>query len=164
MSLRSRILPQTQFATSPLSRFLRGVPSNVGIKSLVFAITTRFLRPDGLFRPDDLSNSFFLQPVTITLFILGERDLRVAPGVEVADLMDALDGACRRAPFFGVVFAVHVGVGVFEQRDARRASLLRAPTDDARLVDVKITGTGTATPFVFAAIDQIVLKPIPAGV
>ena len=82
----------------------------------------------------------------------------------MADLVDALDGAVRGAPFFGVVFAVHVGVGVFEQRNARRAALLRAPADDAVLVDVEIAGTGPATPFVFAAVDQIVLKPVPAGV
>ena len=93
-----------------------------------------------------------------------ERDLRVAPGVEVADLVDALDRAGRGAPFLGDVLALHVGVGVFEQRNARRASLLRAPTDDTGLVDVEIAGTGTATPFVFAAVDEIILKPVPAGV
>ena len=70
----------------------------------------------------------------------------------------------RGAPFFCVVFAVHIGVGVLEQRDARRASLLRAPTDDAGLIDVEISRTGTAAPFVFAAIDEIVLKPIPPGI
>ena len=96
--------------------------------------------------------------------VIGERDLRVAPGVEVADLVDALDRAGRGTPFFGDVFAVHIGVGVFEKRNARRAALLRTPADDSDFVDVEITGTGTATPFVFVAVDELVLKPVPAGV
>ena len=79
-------------------------------------------------------------------------------------MVDALNGAGRGAPFFGVVFAMHINMGVFEQRDARRASLLRAPTDNAGLVDLEIEGTRPAAPFVFAAIDEIVLKPVQAGV
>src|SRR5438552_4568938 len=112
----------------------------------------------------NLRNSLFLQPIPIPPFVLSERDLRVAPGVEVADLMDALDGAGRGTPFFGVVFTVHVGVGVFEKRDARGAALLRAPTDKPVLVNVQVTGAGAATPFIFTAIDKVVLKPVPASI
>lgn len=50
--------------------------------------------------------------------------------------MDALDSAGRGAPFFGVIFAVEVVVGVFEQRDAGRAALLGTPTDDSTLVNI----------------------------
>lgn len=78
--------------------------------------------------------------------------------------MDALDGAGRGTPFLGDVFPLHILAGIFEQRNARRASLLGAPTDNAALVNIKIAGTGTAPPFVFLAFDQRVLKPIPAGV
>ena len=82
----------------------------------------------------------------------------------MADLVDALDGAIWGAPFFGVIFAVHVGVGVFEQRNARRAALLRAPADDPGFIDVKIARSGTSTPFIRSAVDERILKPIPAGV
>src|SRR5436190_23881929 len=108
-----------------------------------------------------MSNSFFLNSIAVPFLVFGERDLRVAPSVEMAYLVDALDGAGWRAPFFGVIFTVHVGVGIFEQWDAGRASLLRAPTDDAVLIDVKVTRTSAAAPFVFAAVDEIVLEPIP---
>ena len=86
-----------------------------------------------------LSDGFFLQTFATPLVVIAERNLRVAPGVEVADLVDALDGTGGGAPFFGVILAVHIGVGVFEKRNTRRASLLRTPVDHAEFIDVEIT-------------------------
>src|SRR5215204_1498081 len=82
----------------------------------------------------------------------------------MADLVNALDRACRCAPFFGDVLALHVAVSVFEKRNTGRPSLLRTPTDNARLVDVEIACTGSTSPFVFATIDEPVLEPIPSGI
>ena len=90
----------------------------------------------GLVRFEDLGDQFLIQPVAIAFAIFDERDLRVAPRVEMADLMDTLDGTRGRAPFFGVILAVHIGVRVFEERNTGRAALLRAPTHDAVLVNI----------------------------
>ena len=77
------------------------------------------------------------------------------------DLMNALNRAGRSAPFFRDVFALHIAVRVFEQRYAGRSALLRTPTDDSRFVNIQIARTGAATPFVFAAVNDFILKPIP---
>ena len=55
-------------------------------------------------------------------------------------------------------------MGVLEKRYPGRAALLRAPGDYAVLVDVEITRTGAATPFILAAVDEIVLEPVPTRV
>src|SRR5690606_14610873 len=96
--------------------------------------------------------------------IVVQRDLRIAPSVEVSDLMYALDSARRGAPFFGDVLALHIVARVFKKRNAGRPALLRAPTNNAALVDIEIAGTRSAAPFVFAALDQVVLEPVPAGI
>ena len=71
-------------------------------------------------------------------FMALEPGETVLPPAAVADLMDALDGAGRGTPFFGDVLAFHVFAGIFEQRNAGRASLLRAPAYDAAFVDIEI--------------------------
>ena len=72
--------------------------------------------------------------------------------------MDTLDRASRRAAFFGHVFTPHVLAGIFKQRNAGRAPLLRAPVDHAEVVNVQISRTGTATPFMLFALDKLVLE------
>ena len=79
-------------------------------------------------------------------------------------MVDALDGAGRGAPFFGDVLPIHVSLGVFEERDARRAALLRTPVDGTELIDIKVSRSGTATPLVLLAFNKVVLEPVPAGV
>src|SRR5215217_6077606 len=90
-----------------------------------------------LFRVQYLSNCVFLDALAVAVVVIAERDLGVAPGVEVANLMDALDRAGRGTPFFGDVLAFHVLAGVFEQRNTGRATLLRAPADNAAFVNVQ---------------------------
>jgi hypothetical protein len=127
-------------------------------------IGTRKTRNNRLFCANHLRNRLFLQAFTLSLVIFDERYLRVTPGIKMAYLMDALNGAVWSTPLFGMVLAVHVGVGVFKERDARSAALLRTPANDAVLVDVKISCSGSATPFILPAIDKGILKPIPASV
>src|SRR5688500_8696557 len=114
-----------------------------------------------LFGVQYLSNRLLLKTVSISLVVIGKRYLRVAPSVEVADLVDALDRAGRGTPFFRDVFAFHVRVCVFEKRGSRSASLLRTPVHVAEFIDVEITRAGTATPFVFFTVDELVLEPVP---
>ena len=52
------------------------------------------------------------------------RLLRIAPVVENADLMDALQGAGGRTPLFGVVLTIEIFHRVVFKRDSRIASLL----------------------------------------
>jgi hypothetical protein len=55
-------------------------------------------------------------------------------------------------------------VRIFEERDAGSPSLLRAPADDAVLVNIQITGAGPAAPFILAAVNLVILEPVPAGI
>lgn len=60
------------------------------------------------------------------------------PEVDEGRLVDAGDGAVGCAGFLSKEFAADVGGGVFGQRDARVAALLRAVMDQAVLADVEI--------------------------
>ncbi len=73
---------------------------------------------------DDLCDRFLFQALAGTAVIIVNRNLRVAPGVEVADLVDALDGAGWGAPFFGNIFTFHIALCIFEERNSGRAALL----------------------------------------
>src|SRR3954469_17028116 len=74
--------------------------------------------------------------------------LRVAPVVEDADLMDALQCAGRGAPLLGIVLALEIFHRVLFERDAGDAALLRAPVDEPVLADVKVARPGAAAPLV----------------
>ena len=71
-----------------------------------------------------LCDGLFSETFAFAIVEVAQRDLRVTPRVDVADLMNALDGASRCTPFLGDVFALHVCACVFEERDARRSALL----------------------------------------
>ena len=74
--------------------------------------------------------------------------LRRAPVVDVADAVDAADGAVGRAAFGGQELALHVGGGVFGDRHAGVAALLGAVVHQAVLADVEVARTGAAAPVV----------------
>src|SRR5712664_3427192 len=99
-----------------------------------------------LFSPQHLTHAFFL-----FLFAadLDRGHLGVAPVVEDADLMDALDRAGGRAPFFGFVFALEIFHRVVFQRSAGITALLRAPVDQPVFADVEVARARTAAPFVW---------------
>src|SRR5688500_14916555 len=84
----------------------------------------------------DLSHSLLLQAFPVPIIKITQRDLLIAPRVEVPDLVDALNRARRGTPLFGDVLALHVGACVLEKRNTGSSPLLRAPTDDTVLVDV----------------------------
>ena len=87
---------------------------------------------------DHLPNALFV--LLLLLFPkLRERNLRVAPVVEDAHLMHALDRAGRRAPFFGLIFTLEVFHRVVLERDAGIAALLRAPVDLPFFANVEVT-------------------------
>src|SRR5690349_296531 len=84
------------------------------------------------FSVQNLCDGFFFQAfAAAAVVVIVERDLRVAPGVEMSDLVNALNRAGRRTPFFGDVFAFHITMRVFVNRNSGRAALLRTPADDA---------------------------------
>ena len=116
-----------------------------------------------LLRVYDLRNRLAVDAALLFL-VFDEGNLGIAPGVKMTDLMDALDGTRRSTPFFCVVLAIHVFVCIFQKRNSGSAALLRAPVDHTEFVDVEISSARSATPFVFAALDKLVLEPIPACV
>ena len=70
---------------------------------------------------------------------LGRSLLRVAPVVENANLMYALQRARRCAPFLGLVLPIEIFHRVLLERNSGIAALLRAPVDQAVLTDVEVT-------------------------
>src|SRR5262245_56688786 len=72
--------------------------------------------------------------------------LRVAPVVEDADLVNALQRAGRRAPLLGLVLAIEVFHRVLVQRDSRVTALLRTPVHQTLFTDVEIAGARAAAP------------------
>ena len=94
--------------------------------------------------------------------IIGNDGLRAAPTIEDGDLMDAGNGAMRRARFFGVVLAVAAFGGVFRERNSRIAALLGTVVHQSVLADIEITRAGAAAPSVFASGGDIVLEGIDA--
>ena len=69
---------------------------------------------------------------------LNRRHLRVAPVVEDADLMHALDRASRRTPLFGFVLALEVFHRVILEKNSGDATLLRTPVHLALFANVEI--------------------------
>src|SRR5439155_23764990 len=114
-----------------------------------------------LFRPQHLANLFFL---FLILAQLVSGHLRVAPVVEDANLMHALDSAGGRAPLFGFVFAVEIFDSVVCEGNSRIAALLRAPVNQAVFADVEIARAGTTAPLIRFALGDAVLKPVKARV
>ena len=93
---------------------------------------------------------------------VGSDGLQAAPTIEDGDLMDAGNGAVRRAGFFGVVLAVAAFGRVFRQRNSGIAALLRTVVHQSVLADIKITRAGPAAPSIFASGGDIVLEGIDA--
>src|SRR5579862_2712707 len=94
----------------------------------------------------------------------GADGLRGAPVVHVRHLMDAGDGAVRRAAFFGEELAADVVDGVLLQRNGGRAALLRAIVHQAVLADIEIACAGAASPVIGLAVGDIVLEPVHARI
>ena len=90
--------------------------------------------------------------------------MRGAPVVNVADFVDAADGAVRGAAFGGEEFALDVVGGVVGQRDAGVAALLAAVVHQAVFADVEIAGAGAATPVIRSALGNGGLKVVEARV
>ena len=88
----------------------------------------------------------------------------MAPVVEDADLVDALERAVRGAPLLGHVLALEIFHRVLFERDAGVAALLRAPVDQAVLADVEVASAGAAAPLVGLALGDCVLEPVEARV
>ncbi len=94
----------------------------------------------------------------------GREGLRGAPVVKHADLLHAGDGAAHGAGLYGVEFTDNIFAGVFGERRAGVAALLRAPVHQAILTDIEIAGAGAATPLVILAAGDVVLEVVEARV
>lgn len=90
--------------------------------------------------------------------------LRCAPVINVADLVDAADGAVGSAAFFGEEFSLDVGGLVFGERNARVAALLGAVVDQSKLADINIACASPAAPVVGLAVGDGFLEVIEARV
>src|SRR5262249_22689292 len=86
--------------------------------------------------------------------------LGIAPVVEDANLMHALEGTGWRAPLLGAVFAFKIFHGVFGQRGSGITSLLRTPVDQTVFTDIQVPRTGTTTPLIRLAFGNAFLKPV----
>src|SRR6185437_16078956 len=89
--------------------------------------------------------------------------LRGAPAVNCGNLVDAGDGAMRRAGFFRKEFAANIGDRIFFQRDARISALLRAVVHQPVLADVQVPRACSATPIVGFSFGDVVLEAVDAG-
>src|ERR1044072_2155506 len=103
-------------------------------------------------------------PLLLFLRHLRRRLLRVAPVIENADLMQALQGRRRRDAFFSLTHSIEIVHSVLVERNAGIAALLRAPVDQTYLADVEITRAGATTPVVRLTFSNAVLKPVQTGV
>ena len=90
--------------------------------------------------------------------------LRGAPVVDVADSMDAADGAVGGAAFGGEEFALDVGGGVVGEGNAGVAALLAAVVDEAVFANIEIARAGAAAPVVGAALGDGFLELVKLGV
>ncbi len=90
--------------------------------------------------------------------------LRGAPVVDVADLVDAGDGAARGAAFFREELALDVFASVAGEGDARVAALLAAVVDEAVLADVEVACACAAAPVVGLPVGDGFLEVVEAGV
>src|ERR1700728_248986 len=84
--------------------------------------------------------------------------LRSPPGIEDRHLVDARDGAVRRAGFLCQIFAAQIFTSVILQRRSRIAALLRAVVDESVLANVEIARSGAASPVVGQTLGDVVLK------
>src|SRR4030095_1632079 len=89
----------------------------------------------GLFRSDHLTDTF--STLLFPGHLLGSL-LRIAPIVEDADLMNALERASRSAPFLRVVLTIEIFHRVLGQRNARIPTLLRTPVDQPLFTNVEV--------------------------
>src|SRR5438045_8221406 len=112
-------------------------------------------------RADHLADTL---PILLFFCELRGSLLRIAPVVENADLVNALERARRRAPFLSLVLAIEIFHRVLVERYARIAALLRAPVDETVFADIEITRAGATTPVVRLSFSDAVLKPVQAGV
>src|ERR1041384_603390 len=107
-------------------------------------------------------------PARLSLHPLAERVAvkphEVARVVKERGLLRAGDGAVGRAPFFGFVFAVEIGLRVIGERGAGRAALLRAGMNETVFAEVEKAGARATTPIVRLALREVLLKPIEARV
>src|SRR5215472_5777527 len=87
-----------------------------------------------------------------------------APEVDQRRLVYARDGAVGRAGFLGAEFAADDSNRVVGQRDARVSALLRAIVHQPILADVKIAGSGAASPVVGLTPRNVVLKLVETGI
>ena len=92
------------------------------------------------------------------------RCLWGAPVVDVADLVDAADGAVGRTALFGEELAFHVGLLVVRDRHAGISALLGAVVHQTELADVEIASAGPAAPIVRLAVGDRLLKMVEARV
>src|SRR5271156_450000 len=92
----------------------------------------------------------------------GVESLGRAPSIDGRNLVHAGHGAARGTGFFGEEFAVALLIGVFHDRNARIAALLRAVVDQAVFADVEIARACAAAPVVFPAARDVVLEFIYA--
>src|ERR1700674_4376381 len=83
-----------------------------------------------------------------------------APGVNYGNLMNAGNCATGRARLLGEKFAVTQLVGVINEGNPGIAALLRAIVDKAVLADIEVARTGAATPTIFLAAGDVVLKTV----
>ena len=89
--------------------------------------------------------------------------LRGAPVIDVADLVDAADGAVGGAGLSRCRYSRRtIFEGVLGQRLAGVAALLRAVVHQAVLADVHVARAGAATPVVRLAVRDVVLEVIEA--
>src|SRR6185295_815665 len=133
--------------------------------SLCYQCAPAFCRTvDSLFRLFDLVqvlnrlNSFALNRA------LDSERLRIAPIVKRRNLMNACDRAVIRTGFLGQVLAANVFHCVAFERDCRVPSLLRTIVDKPVLADVQVASPRAASPAVWLAVHQILLKAIDPGV
>src|SRR5918911_3296953 len=118
----------------------------------------------GLVCAEHLADGLFRLGRSLRHGHLARHFLRVAPVVQDADLMHALQGAGRGAPLLRAVLALKIFHRVLFKRDAWIAALLRAPLNKAVFADVEVARSGTAAPVVRLALGDAVLKPVEARV
>src|SRR5687768_2483179 len=74
--------------------------------------------------------------------------------------MYATHGTQGRASLVGVVFTTQIVRAVSLERDARMATLLRAPVHQAILADIQVAGAGAAMPVVRLALREVLLEAV----
>src|SRR5579872_4975498 len=98
------------------------------------------------------------QPFGFDAFTRALDRLRSAEEIEVGDVVNTGDRAERSAGLCGEVFAANIFHCVVCQGLGGVAALLRAVMHQAVLADIKIPGSGAATPIAGAAIGDGILE------